>query len=128
MTEIDVEVLARKVRDLAEAYPDAVYPSEQSEPEGGYGASYAAGEVGPGVGCIVGQAMKALGVSNEDVSEMDNIGFFSHVPNNVISPVKIRVITHRQEILAEWIDQVQQNQDAHNSWGEAALFADQEMK
>ena len=61
----------RAVLDLAKNYPDARYEPCQS-PAGNL-CLYARGKAGPGEGCIIGQALRMVGINPETFDKGESI-------------------------------------------------------
>ncbi len=105
---IKVSEIIREVKRLAAESPDNVYNPN------GAGCSYTLGDNTNGSrGCIVGQALKALGVDlaalREGIIEvcLNRIPHESDVDNGIL-----------------WLAGVQGCQDSRNPWGEAVLNND----
>jgi hypothetical protein len=126
MTEngrIDVELkpLADKMRELALAHPDNIY----ARPVGVGNCSYVAGHCSDGsCGCIVGQAAKELGLSNQVLAWWDNRGGI----DTVIADGKYirfgNLDSKEERLLVNWVTQVQRYQDTGDTWGIALANAD----
>lgn len=106
-----------KVRSLAEAQPNFVYFKPESDIGLGNGCLYVHGrgtdnERG---GCIVGQALMALGV------EID----VKHEANNASSVIRHMGIEHTPSEVT-WLDTVQSGQDTGETWESAVCSADSE--
>lgn len=104
-----------KVRDLAEAQPNFVYFKPEVEEDMGNGCLYVHGrgtenERG---GCIVGQALMALGVEIEK----------KHEANNASSVIRHMGIDHTDKEI-QWLDNVQSSQDTGETWEFAVFSAD----
>ncbi len=118
-----IATLVKRVRALADQYPDAVYQSK------GASCSYLAGTVegGPDTpGCIVGQA--AHGYIRKDYLAQadiqgDNVGGLIRYIN-AVNPHYLdtpRQVSDSDQI---WLQVVQSRQDSGDSWGDAIRWAD----
>ena len=113
---ITIKALMDKVRELAEARPDFNY-RKQDEFNESVGCSYLGlGTNHPdrGEGCIMGQALAALGVSRETLEECegDTIdGLITRGTVPVEGPVDGKDLY--------WLNVVQDSQDKGYTWGEA---------
>ena len=119
--------LVEAVRALAQEYPEAVYekPGENSV------CLYSAGKADGGVGCIVGQALKRLGCSDEYVSKLDRLDScgIDHVAKRHFWPDLAGWIDEWEEATEDvpeinWLSVVQMEQDSGHSWGAALETAD----
>lgn len=66
----------------------------------------------PGQGCIVGQALRALGVTVDDLKEFDNGGYSA-------GGVLGRLIGFDADDIIKALNEIQNLQDLGKSWGEA---------
>lgn len=127
MDTITVNRVIEEVRKIANERPDFVYadqplstPTLQSNSCSYISASYGIPE---GEGCIVGQALQKLGISEDALQEHEGY---------IASGVLIRLDIHDQEESEhtpelEWLDTVQSEQDTKKSWGEAIRVADEAL-
>lgn len=106
---LDPAALEAEVRKLAAEYPDAVYP------KGMY--SYTKGAAGSGVGCIMGQAAKRLGAT-EEVLEKWNRGSMCGDPQQIAA-----ILGNSWGY--DWLRLTQERQDSQDSWSEAVRYADE---
>lgn len=101
------DIVIDRVRKLAREHPDAVYKHDT--------CLYTKGECGPGVGCIIGQALPEY---QEELWRLDNITDF-HV-SSMIRELNIEV-TEEQSI---WLETVQHYQDKGVTWEKAVKEAE----
>lgn len=67
----------------------------------------------PGQGCIVGQALRALGVTVDDLKEFDNGGYTAgHVVGSLNGFIA-------NDDISQALNEIQSRQDLGKSWGEA---------
>jgi hypothetical protein len=115
-TQSLIEDLVAKVREIATARPNNVYCKGRCE--------YAEGECSDGTtGCLLGQALLALGFTARRLRRLDEMSVSSiHVALSVLlktdnlPPDKMR-----------WLRRVQDAQDIEVEWGAAVEAADQEL-
>ena len=106
--------LVTAVRELAEGYPDTVYNVASLD-----GCRYTIGKCGPGVGCIVGQAIAECYPDKvEAMAQQDKDG-----PLGVDS-LLFDLGINRSENDARWLCCVQSKQDNGYPWAEAIKIAD----
>jgi len=111
-----MNVLVEKVRELVDAHPDNVYTRPKSSKWGNSGCSNTAGVCTDGSeGCLIGQALKALGFPVED---FENNGVWSLYNHKHLEPFNVG----QRE--GEWLCRAQARQDGGNTWGEAVKNAD----
>ena len=109
--------LKQTIEKLAEESPDCTYKNSET-----CFCSYYKGTCSNGSsGCIVGQACRILGFSEEDLVGMDRHGAFMEVAKSV--EFKKRFSLSSKEI--DWVSVIQQEQDCPNSWSKAVLAANQ---
>lgn len=111
-----------QVRALAAANPDYVYPGALDGGE----CSYVYDRLGSGTGqgCLIGQALQALGVEREwlrdhgdDAISMPNAG-----PSSASQVLRSLGVADDGDSY-EFLDDVQARQDGGERWGGAALLA-----
>lgn len=124
MYDITGEMLVDTVREIAQAAPDTVYdapehmqtsdPDEYSEnPRCFYVHTDESGNP-QAAGCLVGQALHALGFSLDALSQHEE-----RTAENAAKGLGIP-LTDRQ---ADWLNAVQWTQDAGETWGTALMEA-----
>lgn len=113
--------LMQQVRCLANEKPSFVY-SEQEDYDVGWGCSYVAARIGSpkGVGCIMGQALMALGIARHTLAAWEQ----EAIASNVAALLDHLGVPTTGEQSA-WLLDVQESQDQGLSWGEAVRLADQ---
>lgn len=107
--------VAKQVRKIAEERPDFVYTDQSVEVSDVEDCSYFGRSVydpDVGQGCIVGQALKDLGVTKEEMIKAD-------IENHFASSALKRLGIFSMEEYDKFLDTVQYNQDAGLSWGMA---------
>lgn len=109
-----------EVRKLAAERPDFNYreqPMEHPETRADQ-CSYVYASVGvtEGEGCIIGQALQRLGVSEETLLENDTVFASAFLLN--LGVTETDLTSYR------WIDRVQSLQDTGKTWGEAVSITD----
>lgn len=106
------------VRRLATENPYNVYHCLE-----GVGCKYSAGTCTNGaVGCIIGQALLASGVSFEELQTIDDRNHKTVKGLNAREVVAELKLCNVDE--AEWCQAVQSNQDCGLAWGRAVELAD----
>jgi len=101
-------MIIKAVRDLAEKYPETIYP-RHSVPY----CKYTEGDCGPGSGCLIGQALQACGMK-EKAEWADAQGKTS---------VMLLGLEVSSDELA-WLKDVQLYQDRGRTWKKAIDRAD----
>lgn len=142
--KITVDDVVQEVRKLATKYPDFNYKNQEGVDNGGMSCSYLAGMTSTqykdsalsksgltysearskgilGKGCIVGQALTRLGVSDETLLDFEEMGADYVVGSNV-EPSD----SHNYSKLM-WLLVVQSLQDEGNNWAESVLRADKQV-
>lgn len=118
-----VSDLVAKVRELAGAHPTAIYQSTDANGACYYTRGLVRDHIDGeektiGVGCLMGQALKALDVPEETLYEYEDSQICE-----VVEGLLLDVSEHSNAEIA-WLADVQQKQDAGNSWGNAVQLAD----
>lgn len=119
---ITIEDIEKKVRQLAEANPEFVYTDQTTgntkfDAKCGYvGKEFRSTE---GAGCIVGQAMQKLGVSEKILLE------FEYTVDSV-NDAGVEGLLNWLNIngSAKWLSDVQGHQDSSEPWARAVHLAD----
>lgn len=107
----------REIRRIASEQPEHVYrPPVACR----IGCSYVDSANAPGTGCIVGQAVIALGLPVERLAEWEN--GHDETSSTIMLPA-MDIGGSRAEL--RWIRRVQSEQDQGKAWGEAVAIADQ---
>lgn len=106
-TRFTAKDLAREVLRLADQHPTATY--EASVPGE---CLYAAGDAAGACGCLMGQAMRALGVTDDELTEMDANG-------EGITAQLTRLSIDWDTDIAFALDCAQTQQDHGYPWGQA---------
>lgn len=104
-TDVTINQLIAKVREIAAKRPDFVY----EVPDGGDVCQYVHEDGEPG--CIFGHAFTALGVEPDQLAKLDGVGVITGVLDKL-------EIEHTEEERA-WCAMVQSLQDTGDPWGEA---------
>ena len=143
--KITVDDVVQEVRKLATKYPDFNYKNQEGVDNGGMSCSYLAGMTSTqykdsalsksgltysearskgilGKGCIVGQALSKLGVSDETLLDFEEMGADYVVGSNV------EPSDSHNYIKLVWLLVVQSLQDGGNNWAESVLRADKQVK
>ena len=143
--KITVDDVVQEVRKLATKYPDFNYKNQEGVDNGGMSCSYLAGMTSTqykdsalsksgltysearskgilGKGCIVGQALTSLGVSDETLLDFEEMGADYVVGSNV------EPSDEHNYIKLVWLLVVQSLQDGGNNWAESVLRADKQVK
>jgi hypothetical protein len=121
---ITLKQLVHKVRELATASPDNKYVTTD-----GKNCFYNSGQCSNGsVGCIFGQALRALGVTEDIDIWSVNAGTAEYsirslIPKLVAEGYMVGVTLEHTNILS-WCAFVQSAQDEQQTWGEAIQRAD----
>lgn len=134
---ITLQQMNEKVRELAKERPDFTY---SKQPGAGHDeCSYVASSVGghEGEGCIMGQALTALGIGEEVLREYEEaVGRALNIlelatqylfQDGLMKPVQLyHQIEGSREMDADmnWALKVQANQDVGMTWSEAVADAD----
>lgn len=126
------ELIADKVRELAEAYPDAIY-----QPHNGSRCFYTKGaamcgndELVPGAGCIIGRALlEVFPEFEEDLREFDDFaeqGFNDFCGEFLDNHFDLDAALHTKEqrLWHAWLLEVQIQQDDSVNWRTAISAAD----
>jgi hypothetical protein len=122
---VNLSTIFWTVTRLAMANPDTKYKKDTLG--SGPNCKYAAGECSNGtVGCIIGQALKASGVTLKPEWDTGNGNTASAIIDDLIEE---RIIeepeqTGRYKI---WLDDVQGSQDTGDTWQEALNHANRRM-
>lgn len=103
--EVTADDVLAEVRKLASEYPDATYSGP---------CSYVVGYAGPGRGCLIGQALRRLGFTKEQLDNVDD-GPASYALRRLNIPTYVFDSWKSVRIL----DQIQIYQDDGTPWGEA---------
>ena len=107
--------LKQTIEKLAEESPDCVYEQPVNSI-----CSYRRGICSNGSsGCIIGQACRSLGLSENELIDMDTYGAFMNVCTS--KKFRERFFLTCSELL--WITTVQKEQDDRNSWSRAVSEA-----
>jgi hypothetical protein len=119
-----IDNLVGKVRELASARPDNVYragPSGQSSPP--TKCTYLGGTCTDGtVGCLVGQALLAIGYTAEQLQPVDQLGI-----EEAIEKMLPCELTDDEYDKVRWLESAQNAQDNGSPWKEAVRIADAEQ-
>ena len=108
-------MLLAEVKKLQSEFPDAVYKPDRDKWSGPtYG--YTVGSAGNGVGCIVGQAWQRLGVSIEDVEELERELYDKPGANTTVSSM-LSELGFGVDPNIEKLQKIQNNQDFNYKWG-----------
>lgn len=107
----DPEEIAREVLALADEHPDAYYRAGEDEV-----CSYSRGTAGDGVGCIFGQALRRLGMPEEELASLDELNYGTSVS---IAYVLDKIAPTTPSHLLATMSVVQKRQDLKDSWGDA---------
>lgn len=113
---INTQDLIAEVRRVAEADPEYVYfhddPTQKQ-----FGCSYNADSSGNRSGrpCLIGQALRNLGIIVEEEHETETIRY-------LLNECEIDVVVSDPEDV-RWLDLVQTAQDGGNTWGSAVAYA-----
>jgi hypothetical protein len=118
-----IDQLADKVRELAIARPETVYrpaPTGQTSPAAH--CSYLGGTCSDGtLGCLVGQALLAVGFTVEQLRSVDLFGI-----EEALDKLHPFELTDHQYQQVRWLESVQNAQDNGYAWREAIAIANQE--
>lgn len=118
-----------KVREIAAAYYHRVYQRPSNEPQI-TGCLYVHHDGGPAEtltltpGCIIGQALHALGVPLEFLTECEGMlvsGVLNRLGVEIYSTQEVRRDT-------EWLERVQSYQDQGIEWGTAVIYTDEDLR
>jgi hypothetical protein len=113
-TEHLIDDLVTKVREIAAARPENVYRNGRCE--------YADGECSDGtIGCILGQALLALGFTKRKLRRLDELPI-SSIGVVLTSLLKTDALPPNK---VSWLRRVQDAQDIEVEWGAAVEAADQ---
>ena len=111
MQKLDIDKLIAAIRELAAESPDNIYDRGQS-----HACSYVVGECSNGTqGCIVGQALRRLGLETPDFKEPVDDYLFNHYDCGRVDDVSRTL----------WLIAVQTEQDSSNTWAYAVEDADE---
>ena len=118
-----IEDLVSKVRELAVARPETIYqPSPTGQATPTIRCSYLAGTCSDGtVGCLLGQALVAVGYTAEQLRAVDLLGIEEAIEK--LLPCELTDEEYRR---VRWLESVQNAQDNGHPWGEAIRIADEE--
>jgi hypothetical protein len=118
-----VESLVTLVRELAIARPETVYRPCWSEKSNSMGrCSYLAGACSDGsVGCLLGQALLALGFTTDHLQPVNHLGI-----KEALEKLHPCQLTDHDYDQVRWLETVQSAQDNGQTWQEAVERADEE--
>ncbi len=117
MEPVKTEDLVAKVRKIAAAHPDVVYPVGEDGV-----CLYNYPPCGPGSGCLIGQALGALspGVLSEVTVMLATVTISGIIRDPFMRPH----FSVGDERHVSWLRAVQARQDMKEPWGEAVRLAD----
>jgi hypothetical protein len=126
-TQLVIENLVAKVRELARKRPNNIYQPVQTEPKGyipSFRCTYLGGTCTDGtVGCLVGQALAAIGFTISRLESVDKLPIEEALEKLI---ARDRELTSKEYDQINWLNAVQTAQDTGKPWCNAVAIADQE--
>ena len=120
---ITVDDVVKEVRSIAIERPDFIYLEQplENEEDRSTNCSYLSAGLytNEGEGCIVGQALSKLGITDEELRRVENAS-----AADALRAVGVEGSTRRDREL-NWLNSVQSQQDIGMTWGDAIAWADQ---
>jgi hypothetical protein len=134
MIKINSSDLVTKVREIAKAYPDVIYPAQRLsklEPS----CSYEKPACGPGKGCLIGQALSQLGLPEAQLAVLSSHGgilslamvFGGSLFSDFTEKWQFPPFSEFYRNIA-WLQSVQRKQDRESHWGIAVEEVDNREK
>ncbi len=119
---ITVDDVVNEVRSIATERPEFIYleqPLENEETRSTTCSYLSAGlYTDEGEGCIVGQALSKLGITDDELRRVENAGAADAL-------IAVGVKGARDLRGFHWLNSVQSQQDIGMPWGDAIAWADQ---
>lgn len=117
MVEVTIKDIYNKAIELGNADPDFNYKGQAERRNGERQCYYVgANSAGTGRGCLIGEAMQALGITKEHILK------FRNDEARIFVPVVIGINRHpadKEDELLNAIQEMQDRQDCNDTWGQA---------